>query len=329
MEYFVSKGDRLVCQLCAHYCQLKPGQRGICGVNRREGDHIENRVYEHPVALHVDPIEKKPLYHVLPGSKTFSLGTVGCNFRCPFCQNWSISQEHDVNVSVNYTPSEIVELARRNDCQSIAYTYNEPAIFYPYARDIATEAKKYGLKNLFVTNGFESTELIEDMRGIIDAANVDLKSFNEHYYKHDLGGDLQTVLENLKHFKRAGIWIEVTTLIIPTKNDTPEELHAIASFIAKELGCETPWHVSAFHPDYKERALPRTSFELLEMAYEIGKKAGLHYVYKGNIGSENPTRCSRCKNVLIERRNMGVQASHLQGDACPHCQKRLEGVFDV
>jgi len=329
MEYFVAKGDRLVCQLCAHYCQLKPGQSGICGVNRREGGHIENLVYAHPVALHVDPVEKKPLYHFLPGSKTFSLGTVGCNFRCPFCQNWSISQEHDVNMAVNYTPSEIVALARRSDCRSIAYTYNEPSIFYPYARDIATEAKKYGLKNLFVTNGFESREIIEDMRGIIDAANVDLKSFNAHYYKHDLGGALETVLENLKHFKRAGIWIEVTTLIIPTKNDSDEELGAIAAFIAEELGCETPWHISAFHPDYKERSLPRTSFELLERAYEIGKKAGLHYVYKGNIGAENPTRCSRCKGVLIERRNMGVQASHLNGDACPHCQKRLEGVFDV
>ena len=328
MHYYTHEGSRLVCLLCAHYCHLKESQKGICGVNQNVNGAIKNLVYGYPVALHVDPVEKKPLCHFMPDTRALSLGTIGCNFKCSFCQNWSISQEKELHSKEYFEPEQIIELALKYECASIAYTYNEPTIFYPYAKDIALLAHERGIKNIFVTNGFESNEVIDDMVGIIDAANVDLKSFNHDYYKKELGGGLETILENLKHFKSNGIWIEVTTLIVPTKNDSDEELTSIASFIAKELGEQTPWHISAFHPDYHEQGIPATSIETLKRAEAIGKRAGLKYVYIGNVGLENPTRCVSCNAVLIERKRFEVMENHLIDGCCPHCQTKLAGVFD-
>ena len=328
MLYFKPEGARLVCLLCAHYCHLKEGQIGICGVNQHKDGAIKNLVYGYPVAMHVDPVEKKPLYHFLPDSRAFSLGTIGCNFKCPFCQNWSISQEKSLHVKEYFAPQQIIEMALKYECASIAYTYNEPTIFYPYAKDIALLAHEKGIKNIFVTNGFESTEVIDDMVGVIDAANVDLKSFNHDYYHKELGGGLETILENLKHFKRNGIWIEVTTLIVPTKNDSDEELNSIASFIAQELGEETPWHISAFHPDYHEQGLPATSIATLKRAEALGQKAGLKHIYIGNVGLENPTKCVTCQTVLIERKRFEVTANYLVDGCCPTCKTKLVGVFD-
>ncbi|AFL67379.1 AmmeMemoRadiSam system radical SAM enzyme [Sulfurospirillum barnesii] len=329
MDYFKTEGSRLVCLLCAHYCRLKEGQCGICGVNKRVGMHIENLVYAHPVVLHVDPVEKKPLYHFLPDTRALSLGTIGCNFVCPFCQNWRISQEKNLHTKEYVAPMNVVEMALKYDCASIAYTYNEPTIFYPYAHDIALLAHKSGIKNIFVSNGFASHEVMDDMVGIMDSVNIDLKSFNHDYYKKVLGGNLETVLENLKYFKRNDIWLEITTLIVPTKNDSDEELGAIASFIAKELGNETPWHISAFHPDYHEQGLPSTSIETLKRAEAIGYKAGLKHIYLGNVGRENPTRCATCNAVLIERRGFEVMENHLVEGHCPTCNTKLAGVFDA
>lgn len=322
------KENRVECLLCQHHCKIKEGQTGICGVNKNVGDKIECLVYGYPSALNIDPIEKKPLYHFLPGSKAFSFGTVGCNFHCPFCQNWSISQTHNIDKSRYFSPELIVQLAIEHDCQSIAYTYNEPTIFYPYARDIAIEAQKYGLKNVFVSNGFESSEVIEDMKGIMDAVNADLKSFDPKYYKKELGGNLEKILENLKHFVANGIWLEVTTLIVPTQNDSDEELDKIAGFIAKELGVDVPWHITAFHPDYKERDLPPTSIETLKRAYNIGKRHGLNYIYIGNVNHETPTRCPSCDAVLIERDYFRNTTTHLNGAKCPHCDTVIPGVFN-
>lgn len=328
MDYFKAEGEKLICLLCAHYCHLKEGQVGLCGVNKNSGDAIQNIVFGYPIALHVDPIEKKPLYHFLPDTRAFSLGTIGCNFKCPFCQNWSISQEKNFHAKEYFSPSRIVETAMRYECASIAYTYNEPTIFYPYAKEIALLAHQKGIKNIFVTNGFESKEVIADMRGVIDALNVDLKSFNASYYKKELGGELEVILENLKRFKQNGMWVEVTTLIVPTKNDSDEELESIASFIAKELGAETPWHISAFHPDYHEQMLPRTSLQTLQRAETIGKNAGLKHIYIGNAGVENPTLCATCKKVLIERKGFDVIKNHLEEGCCPSCKAKLAGVFD-
>lgn len=327
MQYYKKSNDKLVCQLCSYYCKLKPDQVGICGVNKNTGEKIECLVYGHPSALNIDPIEKKPLYHFLPGSKSLSLGTVGCNFHCPFCQNYGISQEKHIDTSTYLSPKDIVNLALQYSCESISYTYNEPTIFYPYAKDIALEARKHNLKNVYVSNGFESSETIDDMVGVIDAINVDLKSFDEKYYKKALGGNLKQVLENLKHFRKNGIWLEVTTLIVPTRNDSSEELEKIASFIKNELGDNVPWHISAFHPDYKELDLPRTSYETLKRAYDIGKKIGLKYVYMGNIGCENSTYCPSCNELLIKREYFDVLQNEVTSNKCPFCKENLDGVF--
>lgn len=327
MQYFTQKDEKLVCLLCNHYCHLSPNQIGLCGVNQNSGNKIECLVYGYVAALNIDPIEKKPLYHVLPNTKTLSLGTIGCNFHCSFCQNWGISQEKHIKNRDYFSPLDIVQMALRYKCASISYTYNEPTIFYPYAKDIAQEAKKVGLKNIFVSNGFESQEVIFDMQGIIDACNIDLKTFNPKYYKK-LGGKLEVILENLKLFKKLGIWIEITTLIVPTKNDSLQELKAIASFIRHELDENTPWHISAFHPDFKEQTLPRTSLNILKEAYKIGKEVGLNYVYVGNVSFENTTYCTQCQEVLIKREQFDVRQNHLVQGKCPFCNKKPEGVFD-
>ena len=322
-----NKEKTLVCTLCGHYCRIQEGSTGICGVNKNTGDRIECLVYGYPSAINVDPIEKKPLYHFLPGSNIFSLGTVGCNFHCSFCQNWGISQTSKIDTSHYYSPGSIVDLALENGCKSIAFTYNEPAVFYPYARDIALEGKKKGLKNVYVSNGYESEEVIDDMAGIIDAINVDLKSFSPGYYKKKLGGNLQKVLKNLRLFVKKGLWLEITTHIIPTQNDSLEEIRKIASFIVKELGVDIPWHISAFHPAYKELELPETSLNTLKGAYDIGKQEGLQYIYVGNTSFETPSKCPVCDVVLIERSYFKQTNNHLKGSYCPECGIKVPGVF--
>jgi len=325
--YKVYKEAKLICTLCQHYCKIKEGNTGICGVNKNVGEKIECLVYGYPSALNIDTIEKKPLYHFLPGTKILSLGTVGCNFHCSFCQNWSLSQEHKIDKSRYISPEDMVKLALENDCPSIAYTYNEPTIFYPYARDIALEAQKYGLKNVYVSNGYESDEVIDDMEGIIDAINIDLKSFDDSYYKKALGGNLEKVLKNIKTFATKDIWMEITTLIVPTKNDSDEELHKMASFIA-ELSLDIPWHISAFHPDYRELELPHTSLESLKKAYDIGQSYGLKYIYIGNTNYETPTRCPSCGEILINRDYLRNISNFMLGNSCK-CGEKITGVFDA
>lgn len=326
--YREGKDGKLICTLCGHYCNISVDNTGICGVNKNTGAQIECLVYGYPAVIHVDPVEKKPLYHFLPKTKTLSLGTVGCNFKCSFCQNHGISQERKINKEKYYSPEDIVKLALTNKCDSISYTYNEPTIFYTYIRDIAILAKQNGLKNVFVTNGFESNEVLEDMAGLIDAANVDLKSFDEKYYKKELGGNLEKLKANLKLFKQLGIWIEVTTLIIPNINDSDEELNEIATFIHKELGDATPWHLSAFHPDYKMLDRPRTPTTTLQKAYKIGKSKGLFYVYMGNAGLENNTYCKKCGEVLLDRITYDtIKDNRKNGIFCHKCGEKLDGVF--
>lgn len=327
MKYFEVKKDRLVCLLCSYYCKLKKEQVGICGVNKNTGDKIECLVYGYLAALNIDPIEKKPLYHFLPSSKSLSLGTVGCNFRCSFCQNWQISQTNLINQSNYFSVEEIVNIALEKKCKSISYTYNEPTIFYPFAKDIALRAKKFDIKSVFVSNGFESKEVIADMKGVIDAVNIDLKSFDEKYYKNSLGGNLKTVCENLINFKKNDIHLEITTLLVPTKNDSVKEITKIVKFIKENLGVNTPWHISAFHPDYKETSLQRTSKQSLQMAYDIAASEGLNYVYMGNIGVENPTVCKKCKKVLIKRNYFEVLENHIEKGFCPKCKTKIDGVF--
>ncbi len=324
--YQVQK-DKIVCQLCRHYCKLKEEQVGICGVNKNEDEKLVNLVYGKVSAINIDPIEKKPLYHFLPGTTSLSIGTVGCNFKCPFCQNWQISQSKDIDSSYLITPKELIDIALERGCKSVSYTYNEPTIFYPFAKDVALLAKQHGLKNIFVSNGFESPEIIDDMVGVIDAFNIDIKGFNSSYYKKYLKGNLDGVLDTLKRLKERGFWIECTTLIVPGDNDSTEELSNIANFIAKELDVNTPWHISAFHPDYKVQDKSATPLNTLLKAYKIGKDAGLNFIYMGNVPTANTTYCPNCKEAIIERFGFSVEKNILNGCKCPKCGTAITGVW--
>ena len=328
MTFYKSFNEqKQMCLLCQHYCKLKEGQTGRCGVNKNINGKIECLVYGYPAAMNIDPVEKKPLFHFLPNTKILSIGTVGCNFTCPFCQNHGISQEKNINKSQYFSPQDIVDITLSNNCKSIAYTYNEPTIFYPYARDISLLAHENGLKNVYVSNGFESDEVIADMPGIIDAINIDLKSFDEKYYKKVLKGNLPIQLENIKKFYKSGIWVEITTLIIPTKNDSDAELTKIAEFIAS-VDKKIPWHISAFHPDYKQLDLDRTPTDTLQRAYKIGKEAGLVYIYMGNAGQKNPTNCASCGYEVISRITYDtIIDDRLNDECCPKCNKKLDGIY--
>ncbi|CUV65440.1 (pyruvate formate-lyase)-activating enzyme [Sulfurovum sp. enrichment culture clone C5] len=327
MKYFKEEENYIVCQLCRHYCKLKDGQVGICGVNKNINDKLVNLVYAHPIAINVDPIEKKPLYHFLPGSTALSFGTVGCNFKCPFCQNWDISQEKNVNEDIAVTPEQMVELALKHNAKSIAYTYSEPTIFYPYAKDIGMIAKQHGIKNIFVSNGFESPAIIEDMASWVDAANIDLKSWNKDYYKKALKGGLDEVKDTLRLMVKAGIWVEVTTLLIEGQNDSDKDLEEMAEFIANDLGIDVPWHLSAFHPDYKMLDAKHTSLDTLIRAKEIGYKKGLKYIYLGNVASDGSTYCPKCKELLIDRRGYSASDNKIVDSRCPKCGEIIKGVW--
>lgn len=328
MKYYkTDSDDKIICQLCSHYCKLKNNQIGLCGVNKNINGRLKNLVYGYVAALNIDPIEKKPLYHLLPNSKALSLGTVGCNFQCPFCQNWSISQEKNIDKSTKISSEQIVELALEHGCESIAYTYNEPTVFYPFAKDIGLNAKQKGLKNIFVSNGFESKEMIEDMANWVDAVNIDFKSWDSDYYKKVLKAKLEDVKQSAKMMLDFGIWIEITTLLIEGENDSDEEIEGMADFIAKELGLGVPWHLSAFHGDYKMINHPNTSLQTLKRAQKIAKKAGLHHVYLGNVLTQADTVCPNCAEVLIKRDRYIVDKNRLTNGVCPKCGRKLEGVW--
>ena len=328
MQYYRSKDENsIICLLCKHYCRLKKDGAGICGVNYNIDSKLLNKTYAHPSAVHIDPIEKKPLYHFLPSSSSLSIGTVGCNFRCPFCQNHSISQTSQINEDVRYMPKDILNIALQHNTQSISYTYNEPTIWYPYAKDIGLLAQEKGIKNVFVSSGYESKEVLKDMNSWVDAANIDLKSFSTEYYKKILKTDLNGVLESLVEFAKSSIWLEITTLLIPGVNDSAEEIEKMSQFISKELGTEIPWHFSAFHPDYKMLETPRTSMQTMIKAKEIAQSYGIKYVYLGNIQNDNSTYCPRCKTKLIDRSGFSTSTINIKNSQCNHCGEVIQGVW--
>lgn len=322
---------KVKCNLCAHRCIIAPSKKGICCVRQNTDGILYTLVYGKTTALNVDPIEKKPLYHFYPGSKALSLATIGCNFKCTFCQNHEISQaskkDWDGTGGREILPSQIVELALKYKCRSISYTYTEPTIYFEYAYDIAQLASKEGLENNFVTNGFMTEEALNTISPYLHAANVDLKCFKDETYETVMGGRLQPVLDTLKLMKKLNIWIEVTTLIIPTVNDSDEELNQIAEFIAG-LGTETPWHVSRFHPDYDLSNIPPTPVETIKKAREIGKKAGLRYVYTGNIlwDKGEATYCYKCGEALIERTGFSIDKNSINKSCCPSCKTVVDGI---
>lgn len=319
------------CHLCAHECRIPTGGFGICGVRENVQGMLLTHVYGEVIAANVDPIEKKPLFHFLPGSQIYSVATIGCNFKCGFCQNWQISQVFatDGNPVAGrpMTPQEIVGEAKRNRCLSIAYTYTEPTIFFEYAFDTARLAREAGLRNVFVTNGYMTRQALDMISPYLDAANVDLKSFSDASYRRTCKARLQPVLDTLASMKEIGVWLEVTTLIVPGENDSQQELRQIAEYLAR-LDTRIPWHLSRFHPDYEFQNHAATPVETLLKAREIGREAGLKFIYLGNVLEEGTdTDCQQCHERVIERRYMGLKDCRLENGHCPTCGTGIEGVW--
>jgi pyruvate formate lyase activating enzyme len=325
-------GDGQVqCHLCHHRCRILPTHRGICGVRENREGVLYSLVYGLVIAEHIDPIEKKPLFHVLPGSKSYSLATVGCNFRCTFCQNHEISQvrtRRDMIVGRYTAPEEIVHRALESGCETIAYTYTEPTIYFEYAYDCCRLAHDKKIKNVFVSNGYMTDEAIDMIAPYLDGANIDLKAYTETFYKRECGGFLTPVLELLRKMKEKGIWLEITTLLIPTLNDDPAELKLLAEFIYS-LGPETPWHLSRFHPCYEVTDIGPTPVETIHKAVEIGKEVGLRYVYSGNVPGDigEKTFCHHCGHLLIDRMGYFIRNISLESAACPQCRTPLAGIL--
>ena len=319
------------CHLCAHRCRIAPSKRGICGVRENRDGTLYSLVYGRPISQSVDPIEKKPLFHVHPGSKSYSIATVGCNFQCTFCQNHEISQmprETGKIMGRSVTPGDIVEDAVKTGSKTIAYTYTEPTIYFEYAYDTGKIAHERGIKNVFITNGFMTGEALETIAPYLDAANCDLKSFSDEFYKKYCGARLQPVLDSLKLMKELNIWVEVTTLIIPSLNDSTDELRDIARFIYS-IGAETPWHISRYYPQYKMRGPAPTPVTTIHRAAQIGKEEGLRYIYAGNVpgdAGEN-TLCHMCGHLLIGRYGYQIERIDLVGVQCPQCKTVLAGIF--
>lgn len=346
---------KVLCTLCPHDCRIAEGARGACSVRYNHGGKLYTLVYDKLVAQEVNPIEKKPLYHFYPGSFAYSISTVGCNLRCSFCQNWYISQwpkdhlpkridkaEHEVPDPIcpqlaamdrdifgePVTPEQIVQTALETGCISISYTFTEPTIFYELAYDTAVLAREKGLMNNFVSNGFISEAPLRELAQVLDGINVDLKFFREESYRHVSRGRLQPILDAIRLYHELGVWVEVTTLVIPRLNDSDEELQQIAGFI-RSVGEDIPWHVTAFYPTYQMQDRPCTDVTTLRRAREIGLAEGLRYVYEGNVpgeGGEN-TYCYHCKALLIERYGFAVRQNRIREDSCcPDCGARIDGL---
>jgi pyruvate formate lyase activating enzyme len=319
------------CGVCAHRCLVRPGRGGICGVRENVGGVLVCHAYGAVAALGVDPIEKKPLFHVDPGSLSFSIATLGCPFHCRFCQNWEIAQGPRLGLDLPITPlrpDQVVEEARRCGARSIAYTYVEPTVFLEYALDTARLAREAGLRNLFITDGYATPAAVGLLGKVLDAANVDLKAFDDRFYRQLCGARLAHVLEAIVAMRSAGIWLELTTLVIPGWNDSDEELGALTAWIVSTLGSLTPWHVSRFFPAHRMLDVAATPTASLVRAAEIGRAAGLRHVYVGNaagLGLED-TRCAGCNQVIIERSGYRTRSRLTSDGACPSCGRSLEGV---
>ena len=322
--YYEHKQGSVVCHLCPHECTIKENMRGLCGVRENIGGKLYSLVYGKAVSVSIDPIEKKPLYHFLPGTKAFSVATVGCNLRCSFCQNFEISQAPKPKKPIaghDLSPEDIVELAKSYKCSSIAYTYTEPTVFFEYALDTAKLARKAGLKNLWISNGFTNPEPLDEISKYIDAANIDIKG-SDKFYREFTGGRLDPVLDTIESLSKKGVWTEVTTLLIPGHNDS--DLEDIAKFVASHVSV---WHISRFFPMYKMLDVPPTPKDMLERAKKIGEDAGVKYVYIGNVPGKSDTVCPKCGYHVIERNGYDV-VNHLDHGKCPKCGYKIEGVFD-
>ena len=325
-------GQVVWCELCGHRCKIAAGKYGLCRVRQNRSGQLKTLNYSAIVAMNVDPIEKKPLFHFLPGSRSLSIAAAGCNFQCEFCQNWQISQaprDGGITGGQAISPQQIVSAAINHGCKSISYTYTEPTVFFELAYDTAKLAREQNIKNCFVSNGFMTPLAVEKIAPYLDAINVDLKAFRDETYRRVMKARLEPVLVCLSALVAAGVWVEVTTLIVPGMNDSREELADIAGFIAGRLNPSVPWHVTRFHGDYKMTAVPSTPIATLEMACQLGRQAGLKYVYCGNTAgaADESTHCPACGGLLIQREGFSVRKNRLQAGCCCDCGCEIEGVW--
>lgn len=323
---------RIRCELCPHSCEVDEGERGYCEVRENIGGRYYSLVYGNPCAVHVDPIEKKPFFHVLPTSRSFSIATAGCNFDCKFCQNWEISQARpDDTHNYELTPEQAVQHASRYGCQSIASTYVEPTVFTEYMIDIGKLARKQGVLKVMHSNGYINSVPLQELGKYLDAACIDLKGFRESYYRELTEGTLEPVLETLKQLKRDGIHTEIVNLIVPGKNDEMDQVAAMCKWIKNELGPDVPVHFSRFYPLYKLKSLPPTPVSTLERARDRALQEGLHFVYIGNVPGHpgEHTDCPKCNTRLIQRRGYRVNILHLKEGRCDHCGQPVPGIWDI
>ena len=319
------------CELCPRECIIAKGERGFCKARKNENGRLIALTYGNPCSMNVDPIEKKPLYHVKPGSSQFSIATVGCNLSCKFCQNWRISQGKPKEGEAGRTsPEEVVKMAGNNDCQGIAYTYTEPTVFYEWSYDIAKLAKEEGLGNYFITNGYINEEVLKEIAPFLDAANIDLKSFKPSFYEKLVGGaDIEAVKEAIKCYYENQVWVEITNLIIPGYNDDLESIRKMARWILEELDPNVPLHLSRFFPYYKLRDAKPTPWKTLKKAREAAKEEGLNFVYVGNIRKPkvSNTYCQSCGKLVIERSGLRLVSNKLEDGKCPNCGAEIPGLF--
>ncbi len=319
------------CVLCPHLCTLAPGERGRCSVRLNLGGELISLVYGRPVAVNNDPVEKKPLFHFMPGTDVFSIATAGCNLKCEFCQNWEISQALPEDVtSYDMPPEAVIENALAYGCEAIAYTYTEPAVYFEYTRDCARLAREAGIKNILVTAGYINRGPLSELAEYIDAANVDLKSMSDAYYRNICGGTLQPVLDTIIHLKESGTWVEITNLIVPTLNDDPDEVDALARWVLDNTGEDTPLHFSRFFPMYRLTNLPPTPLDTLQGARERAMDIGINYVYVGNAVTPEgmQTKCPECGETLIARHGYMITENNILNGNCGNCSAPIAGVWN-
>lgn len=318
------------CELCSHFCVIPEGKKGICKERQNIGGVLYSLNYGRLIAAHVDPIEKKPLYHFLPGSPSFSIASPGCNFRCAWCQNWDISQANDRNdpSRLKYiSPEDVFKQVLRSKSMSIAYTYTEPTVFFEYTLELSKLAREAGIKNVYVSNGFMSARMLDLYLPWLDAANIDIKAFDDAVYRKYSGARLQAVLDNCKRLKEAGVWLEVTTLLVPGVNDDDKQIQGLANFIVEQLGEETPWHLSRYFPQPQFSQIEATPIKTVHHAMAIGKAAGLKYIYAGNMSGGADTYCPSCEAALVLRDRIFLQENHLVNSSCPHCGNKIAGIW--
>ena len=332
MLYETLPDEKVQCRLCGHECLIAAGKFGLCRVRQNVQGRLLSRNYDAVVAVNVDPIEKKPLFHFLPGTLSLSLAAAGCNFQCAFCQNWQISQAPRTGKLLTgqaIAPEALVAAAKEHSCRSLSYTYTEPTVFFELAYDTCRLAHQENMKNCFVSNGFLTPRAIRTIAPYLDAINVDLKAFSDQTYRQVMKARLEPVLTALKELRRCGVWVEITTLVVPGMNDGEPELTGIARFIARELSVDVPWHVSRFHGDYQMEERPPTPVATLRRAVEIGRAEGLRFVYSGNVpgDADENTRCPGCRKLLLRRVGFSVTANALIEGACPDCRTPIPGIW--